>query len=129
MTRTTPRKTTQISKATTSTAPPAAKRRKAKAQPEAAPSAIEAPADKQLNNDEGSPVTNKASPRPGSKLAQVIDLLQREGGAALAELSSATGWLPHTTRAALTGLRKRGIALERLCDPDGTSRYHLACAS
>ena len=29
----------------------------------------------------------------------------------LAELVAATGWLPHTTRAALTGLRKRGYAV------------------
>jgi hypothetical protein len=54
---------------------------------------------------------------------------KREGGAALAELNSVTGWLPQTTRAALTGLRKRGMALERLCDPDGTSRYPPVRAS
>ena len=29
----------------------------------------------------------------------------------LAKLVAATGWLPHTTRAALTGLRKRGYAV------------------
>ena len=29
-------------------------------------------------------------------------------GASIEELPSATGWLPHTTRAALTGLLKRG---------------------
>ena len=48
------------------------------------------------------------SPRGGTKIAQVIELLQRGDGATLAELVAATGWLPHTTRAALTGLRKRG---------------------
>jgi DNA-binding transcriptional regulator PaaX len=37
--------------------------------------------------------------------------LQRGDGASLAELVAATGWLPHTTRAALTGLRKRGYAV------------------
>jgi len=41
----------------------------------------------------------------------VIALLERPGGATLAELVAATGWLPHTTRAALTGLRKRGYAV------------------
>src|SRR5208337_2393059 len=34
-----------------------------------------------------------------------------EIGATIDELIDATGWLPHTTRAALTGLRKRGFAL------------------
>ena len=51
------------------------------------------------------------SPRGGTKIAQVIELLQRGDGATLAELIAATGWLPHTTRAALTGLRKRGYAV------------------
>ena len=50
-------------------------------------------------------------PRGGTKIAQVIELLQRGDGATLAELVAATGWLPHTTRAALTGLRKRGYAV------------------
>ena len=51
------------------------------------------------------------SPRSGTKIAQVIELLQRGDGATLDELVAATGWLPHTTRAALTGLRKRGYAV------------------
>ena len=51
------------------------------------------------------------SPRGGTKIAQVIALLEGPGGATLAELVAATGLLPHTTRAALTGLRKRGYAV------------------
>jgi hypothetical protein len=45
-------------------------------------------------------------PQRQTKSAAVIALLQRDSGATLAELVEATGWLPHTTRAALTGLRK-----------------------
>src|SRR6202521_4831422 len=52
-----------------------------------------------------------SAPRGGSKLARVIGLLERDHGATIAELISATGWLAHTTRAALTGLRKRGYAV------------------
>ena len=55
----------------------------------------------------------KTTPRAGSKLARVIDLLQRSDGATIASLTEATGWLPHTSRAALTGLRKRGYAVVR----------------
>jgi hypothetical protein len=51
------------------------------------------------------------SPRRGTKIAQVIELLRRDDGATLAELVAATAWLPHTARAALTGLRKRGCAV------------------
>jgi hypothetical protein len=43
----------------------------------------------------------------------VIVLLKRGEGATLPELISATGWLPHTTRSALTGLRKKGHSIER----------------
>ncbi len=53
-----------------------------------------------------------SAPRDGSKLARVIALLERDHGATIDELIGATGWLAHTTRAALTGLRKRGYAVE-----------------
>jgi hypothetical protein len=53
-----------------------------------------------------------SAPRGGSKLARAIALLERDhGGATIEELIAATGWLAHTTRAALTGLRKRGYAV------------------
>jgi hypothetical protein len=55
------------------------------------------------------------APRQGTKIAHVVELLQRDQGAKLDELIVATGWLPHTARAALTGLRHRGydVRLER----------------
>jgi hypothetical protein len=40
-------------------------------------------------------------------MVRVVGLLQRDHGATLTVLIAATDWLPHTTRAALTGLRKR----------------------
>lgn len=49
--------------------------------------------------------------RPGSKHPAVVKLLQRETGASVTELADATGWLPHTARAALTGLRKRALQI------------------
>ena len=55
--------------------------------------------------------TPAARPAPGSKRTVIIALMRREGGATMDELTAATGWLPHTTRAALTGLRKGGIAV------------------
>ena len=47
-------------------------------------------------------------PRAGSKLDRIRGMLSTDKGATLEELTDATGWLPHTARAALTGLRKRG---------------------
>ena len=47
-------------------------------------------------------------PRVGSKVDRILEMLSTDKGAALEELTRAIGWLPHTPRAALTGLRKRG---------------------
>jgi Protein of unknown function (DUF3489) len=66
------------------------------------------------------------TPRAGSKLARVIDLLRRSEGATILHLMEATGWLPHTTRAALTGLRKRGYAVVRGRINGGDSIYRIA---
>ncbi len=53
-------------------------------------------------------------PKPReTKASMLVALLQRDGGATLAEMIDATGWLPHTTRAALAGLRKKGHAITR----------------
>ena len=68
------------------------------------------------------------APRAGSKLARVIDLLQRLDGATIPNLTEATGWLPHTTRAALTGLRKRGYAVVRERIDAGDSIYRIEVA-
>ena len=57
--------------------------------------------------------TAVAAPREGSKLGAVVSLLRRERGATIDQLAAAMGWLPHTTRAALIGLRKRGFVIER----------------
>jgi hypothetical protein len=68
---------------------------------------------------------SRSAPRPGSKQAQVLALLEREEGATLNDLIQATGWLPHTTRAALTGLRQKGYQVERTQHADGSSLYRI----
>ena len=65
-------------------------------------------------------------PREGSKQALVVQLLGRPQGATVRNLIDATGWLPHTVRAALTGLRKRGFAIERATREGGQSGYRIA---
>jgi hypothetical protein len=67
----------------------------------------------------------KAVPREGSKLALVLSLLRRSEGATILALTEATGWLPHTTRAALTGVRKRGYAVVLERGEGGESVYRL----
>ena len=65
--------------------------------------------------------------QPGGKIAAVLSLLQRPDGACMAELIEATGWLPHTTRAALTGLKKKGHTVERF-KREGATCYRVVTA-
>jgi len=73
--------------------------------------------------------TPPAAPEPQAparqtKRAMLIEMLRREGGASIEQIVAATGWLPHTSHAALTGLRKAGMTLasEKV---DGTRRYRI----
>lgn len=63
--------------------------------------------------------------KPPSKTSQVLALLQRPDGASLNELIEATSWLPHTTRAALTGLKKKGHVIASV-KVDDVQRYRVA---
>jgi hypothetical protein len=76
-----------------------------------------------IESDE-SPDEEKPSPRKESKASQVLAMLQRRQGATLEEVVAATGWLPHTSRAALTGFRKKGYAIDRRKRGEATC-YHL----
>ncbi len=64
-------------------------------------------------------------PRAESKQSIVIDMLSGSKGATLEALVDATGWLPHTTRAVLTGLRKRGFEIDRTRDEKRGSVYRI----
>jgi hypothetical protein len=46
-----------------------------------------------------------------TKSLTVQKLLSRNKGATLAEIMAATHWQPHSSRAFLTGLRKKGLIL------------------
>ncbi len=76
------------------------------------------------NNKDGGKPDAVPAPRTGSKQALLIEMLSEKAGATLDALVAATGWLPHTTRAALTGLRKRGFSIERRREGE-TSVYHI----
>ena len=86
---------------TVSTAPPAVRRPRRMARQPAPHAAIQ-----------GAGTTDGATPKPPVKQELVLALLRREDGASLAAISEATGWLPHSARAALSGLRKKGHVIE-----------------
>ena len=89
---------------------------------EAPPASSEERLEPQADASEARPL---GAPRPGSKQALLVDALLRPEGATLEALRSATGWLPHTVRAALTGLRKRGytVAAQRA---EGVTTYRAS---
>ena len=89
------------------------------------------PAARTAGSNEGMQIeaaaTAARAPRAGSKLGSVLDMLSAEAGATIGELMAATGWLEHSTRAALTGLRRRGYGLSLTRrERDGASVYRIA---
>ena len=71
------------------------------------------------------PASEPVAAKPQTKTSLVEALLGQDAGASLDELCQATGWLPHTCRAFLTGLRKKGRILERHKREDGATIYRL----
>ncbi len=64
-----------------------------------------------------------------SKSAAVIKLLARSKGATVDEMMTVTGWQPHSVRAFLSGLRKRGQLLIREERKDGRHAYRAGAAA
>lgn len=60
-----------------------------------------------------------------TKSAAVTKLLSRAKGATLAEIMAITHWQPHSCRAFLTGLRKKGKELIREQRSDGSTAYRI----
>lgn len=58
-------------------------------------------------------MTTIEAPKDGTKEARLVKALSGKGRT-LASLSSMLDWQPHTTRAAMTRLRKRGYLIERV---------------
>jgi Protein of unknown function (DUF3489) len=75
--------------------------------------------------------TTPRAPRPGSKLAQLVEMLEGEAGASIAEIMVATSWQQHTVRGALAGsiTKKLGRTLtsEKI---EGRGRvYRIVCTA
>jgi len=78
----------------------------------------------------GNLASKTAIQKPGTskqtKKARLIALLSRKSGANVPSLSTALEWQPHTTRAALTGLRKAGYEIKSVKPGKGKpSRYWI----
>ena len=69
--------------------------------------------------------TEHKPPVTPSKASIVEQLLAKAAGASIAEIGVVTGWQPHSCRALLTGLKKKGRAIQRSKRKDGTTIYRI----
>lgn len=69
-------------------------------------------------------ITKPEAQQP-TKALQVEKLLKAAKGASLDDMVLATGWQPHSCRAFLTGLRKKGHIIVRAKRKDGISFYRI----
>ncbi|WP_310473852.1 DUF3489 domain-containing protein [Sandarakinorhabdus sp.] len=63
-----------------------------------------------------------------TKSAQMSKLLRRPRGATITELCAATKWQPHSVRALLSGMRKKGARLVRETRKSGEGSYRIVVA-
>lgn len=78
-----------------------------------------------MNSEANSTIREKAArTRSAPKSEQLVALLSRREGATIAELTAAMSLLPHSARAALTGLRKKGYSVIKSAR-DGVTCYSL----
>jgi hypothetical protein len=112
----TPQATATVSAQTPGVAPPTAKAGK-KATRAAKPA--KAPKSDKAAKSEGG--------HKGSKTATVVALLERKGGATLAELMTATNWQAHSIRGFVSGTlgKKMGLTVNSVKGEDGQRRYSI----
>jgi hypothetical protein len=63
------------------------------------------------------------------KTATILKLLGRPNGATIEHLQKVTSWQPHSIRAAITGLRKKGHEIRCEKNAKGLTTYCLAKAT
>ncbi len=91
------------------------------------PQPVKRPAAGNAGRSKSAQQTN-APVRAGTKQATLVDIMGTPAGASIAAMGAKTGWQPHSVRAALTGLRKRGIAVTRAKDDTETTIYRIGAA-
>lgn len=67
-------------------------------------------------------------PKAETKAGRVEGLLRGKNGATQVEIMDATGWQPHTVRAFLSGVRKRGLMVLKEQRKDGVTCYRIGRA-
>jgi hypothetical protein len=63
-----------------------------------------------------------------SKQELLVEILSKKSGANIDAIVKATGWLPHTSRAMISNLRKSGHKVETEPGKDGKAVYRIVDA-
>jgi Protein of unknown function (DUF3489) len=72
------------------------------------------------------PAKAESGPREGSKTAQVVAMLKRDGGATLSEIMQTMGWQKHTVRGFMAGaMKKAGYTVESFKPEGGERTYRI----
>lgn len=67
-----------------------------------------------------------SAPRDGSKMAQVIEMMQRKNGATISQIMERMVWLRHTVRGFMAGaMKKAGYEVESFKPEGGERSYRL----
>ena len=100
----------------------------AEAKPSRAPKAKTAKRTAHRTKSKAGRAPKAVAVRRGSKTAKILALLQRPGGASLAQLKKATGWQAHSVRGFLSGTlkKKMGLRIDSAKLADGERTYRVA---
>lgn len=64
------------------------------------------------------------APRPTSKIAKVVELLRKPGGATIKAIMDATDWQAHSVRGAIAGAIKKKMGLTVVAETRGDERVY-----
>ena len=113
---------------TAATAPkPGKKAKTAAKQAKKAKTAVKAKPAKATKGKRAKGGDKPSAARDGSKKAEVLGLLQRKGGATLAQIMKATGWQAHSVRGFISGAlgKKMGLTVDSVRREDGERVYSI----
>jgi hypothetical protein len=83
----------------------------------------------QVQNLKSQGVERKSHESNNTKQQLLLEMLSKKPGANIDAIVKATGWLPHTSRAMISGLRKTGHKVETQPGKDGKAVYLIVGAT